>query len=352
MLADVKPGQAASGVWKAMEDKGVSMPIVGDMIKERQAEATLGLNRGALNEVLCPISQTLPDNIPLGRDALDHTSQALSQHYGHTLRSMVAVNDPPFAQDLAHIQTRAAGDLPQGQLEQLDRIHTRIWDDFLRATPPGRTIAIMPGDAMKDTDTFSGEESRGYARDAAHDNRKLAQYIEDTRDAFRAMIARSNPQQAPELQAANQAWARWVRVRDAAYGANNGVFSPAQFDQAVQRDARTRGQAVTGGGLLQPLADAGRAVLPPSVPNSGTTDRRNMTELGLALLGGHAAGVPLSALAAGVAGVGAYSAPGQAAARYLAAGSPQTRQMLAEILNRTPVTRGAVAYQNQPTGGQ
>jgi hypothetical protein len=74
-------------------------------------------------------------------------------------------------------------------------------------------------------------------------------------------------------------------------GASNGVFSPAQLDRSVQSNARTTGQAVTGRAFMQDLSDAGRRFLPPGVPNSATTDRSHAMELGLALAGGHAAGL-------------------------------------------------------------
>lgn len=90
---------------------------------------------------------------------------------------------------------------------------------------------------------------------------------------------------------------------------------------------------------MQDLSDAGKAVLPESVPNSGTTDRAKMIELGGALLGGHVAGIPPAALAGTAAAAGIYTRPGQALARSLLAGSPQTRNAFSQYLAdyRAPV---------------
>jgi hypothetical protein len=354
MLADVKPGQAASGVWKATEDKMASAPLLGDMIKERQAEASLGLNKAALNRVLEPLGEELPRGTAMGRDALDYVNGRVSDRYDQALTHLSGQLDTPLQNDLYTV-TQQASKLPPDQFNQFKKIRDDyVLGQFQANSPFGQFTGPINGNNLKGVDSELGKISRGLAKDPGYFNQQLGQRVEDLQDSFRQMIQRVN-QNSPHVDALNQAnaaYAQWVRVRDAAKTANNGVFSPAQLSGAAVRDARTANQAATGNGIMQDLADAGRAVLPQSVGNSGTTDRRNLTELAMALLGGHAAGVGPGVMLGGLAGIGAYSQPGQALMRSVMAGSPQTRQMLAEILNRTPVTRSAVAAQNQMQGAQ
>jgi hypothetical protein len=99
---------------------------------------------------------------------------------------------------------------------------------------------------------------------------------------------------------------------------------------------------------MQDLSDAGKQILPQSIPNSGTADRRQMLELGGALLalgGGHALGFSVPMVVAGGTAAGLASAPGNAIVRYLAAGgNPQNRAALAEIIGRGGV--GALAREH------
>lgn len=356
LFGTVTPGKPLGGFFKRAEDMAVSVPILGDRIAEAQDKAALGFNRATLNEVLAPIHQELPANMPLGRDALDHVSQAVSDQFDNALTHLQGQLDHGLNRDLADITTRARQDLPPDQFASFERIRDNyIIGRFQAHTLPGGFIGLLPGEELKGVDSTLGQQARGLAKDPNHFNRVLGQRVEDLQDAFREMISRVNAPSAwssgaehvEALNNANQAYARWVRVRDAAAQANNGVYSPAQFAQSVVRNAGTKNQAARGDALMQDMADAGKAVLPQSVPNSGTTDRRNLTELALALLGGHAAGVGPGVIAGGLAGVGAYTAPGQAMIRGIAAGSPETRQALAQLLAQTPVTRGAVALQNQ-----
>jgi len=144
------------------------------------------------------------------------------------------------------------------------------------------------------------------------------------------MVARQNPQIAPKLADSDRAYAKWVRIRDAANGpgATEGVYTPQGFATSVSRNATTKNQKATGNALMQDVAQAGKSVLPSSVPNSGTADRAALMETLLALGGGGAAhlGAPVGAAVIPIGAAGLYTRPGQAAFRGLATGdtSPAT----------------------------
>jgi hypothetical protein len=157
-----------------------------------------------------------------------------------------------------------------------------------------------------------------------------------------------NPKVAGDLQAANAAYAKQLRVENAAarQGAEPGVFSPAQFQAAIKAYA-PQGQVARGTALSQGLSDAGRAVLGPTVPDSGTPFRHAI-QYGGALLAGEKAGVPIPPaawLGAGGAALGTgalYSPPGQALIAHLMASRyPWMQNIATGARTMSPVIAGA-----------
>ena len=89
--------------------------------------------------------------------------------------------------------------------------------------------------------------------------RGLADAIREVQSSLRGAVERSaGPEAAAELQAANTAWANFVRIQDAAsrIGAKDGIFTPAQLTAAVRaKDGSGRKAAFArGDALMQDLA--------------------------------------------------------------------------------------------------
>lgn len=74
----------------------------------------------------------------------------------------------------------------------------------------------------------------------------------------------------------NKQYANYKAIQKAASAVSEdsleGILSPAALNRAVESASKTKGQASYG--ALYPLSRAGRAVLAPSVPNSGTAQRQ------------------------------------------------------------------------------
>jgi hypothetical protein len=62
------PGQIIGGMAKRIEDKAVSLPVVGDAIIGAQRRSVEGFNRAALNRVLKPIGEKATK---IGREGLE-----------------------------------------------------------------------------------------------------------------------------------------------------------------------------------------------------------------------------------------------------------------------------------------
>src|SRR3546814_9107728 len=100
-------------------------------------------------------------------------------------------------------------------------------------------------------------------------------------DALLATAREQAPGTAEALQAGNRAYGNVSVLEDAVLKALNGadgpgIFTPAQLGQAARANAKKFGgkkAAARGEIPFSELQSNAQAVLPSTVPNSGTTDR-------------------------------------------------------------------------------
>ncbi len=309
------PGQIAGGAVKRVEDAATSIPFVGDVVRTGQRRAVTDLNRAAINRALQPIGQALPDDMPVGREAVEHAATRIGQAYDDLLPRLNVATDTRFGQEVNNVITGAVA-LPSNVSGTLQNI---IRDRVLSRFNNGQ----MTGDVMKQVEGELGQLAKSYRSSAIASERELGNGVNEVQAALRRLVERSNPQHAGQLQAINSAYANLVRVEGAAgsAAAREGVFSPAQLSGAVRRadpSARKR-QFAQGNARMQDLSDAANAVLPSSVPDSGTP-LRLMT--GAGMLAAPAYVDPLAG--AGLAVLGsAYTPAGQRLMATLLARRPQ-----------------------------
>lgn len=311
------PGQAAGGALRRVEDALTSAPLVGDVVRGAQREALDTFNVAVANRVLRPLNTTVPAGTQPGRDLVEFVGQRISSAYDDAIsRAQPFAADRQFAQDLAGI----------GQ-QFLTPASRQTWNAIIRDRVMSRLQSGQISAAEYQTIRSDlGQLSRRYGASQEPANREMADAFRGLQSAFDDLLARSNPQIAADIRAANSAYAAFVRMSDAAgrQGANNGVFSPAQLSAAVRSGDNSvrRGAYARGDALLQDLSDAGRAVLPSTVPDSGTAGRL-ATLAGLGGLAGGQLGVPAGVLAAGGGAMAAYTPLGrQALAAALLARRP------------------------------
>jgi hypothetical protein len=312
-------GQTMGGVVKSVEDKLTSLPVLGDAIKAAQGRATEGLNRTALNRALAPVGETLPHDMPVGRQAVEYVGRKLGDKYDALLPSMRAQTDQKFASEIQDIIADARGKLPPAQFHQFRRVVT--------AQLPFKAGGsnFLDGPTLQSIDSELGRRAAGYSGDASFDNRELGHTIGKLKTALSDLVARNNPDRASELKAINQGWANYVRVRRAAsgVGAKDGVFSAPQLSSAVRASDKSvgKGDYAKGRALMQDLSDPAAALLPSSVPDSGTAGRLLLLEM---------ARHPAMAVP-GLFGSAVYSRGGQALLRNAVKNGPLLNKRLNEI---------------------
>lgn len=314
------PGQRAGGLRGSLEEKMQSIPLLGEKIKAARGAAVQDFNRAAINKTLAPIGESLDEATPLGREAIDEMSTKVSGAYTKLLPQLTVKADPQFAQDMGQLVNMAQTGLPADRAAQFTRIlKSKVVDSF---SPSGG----MTGEGWKAAESELGRTAKMYRYSADADQRQLGDALLQAQSHMRDLLARSNPTMAPQIQAANQAWAMSRRVSDAAsrIGAEEGVFTPNQLLSAVRSGDVTRGKTsfARGNAFMQDFAEAGKTALGGKVPDSGTAGRNAIWEIPAALAGlsyMH----PLAGIGAGVGGaglLGAYSRPWLKAAPGIASG--------------------------------
>lgn len=306
---DLTPGQAAGGIVKAMEDRATSIPIAGDIIRGAQRQSIESFNRAVANRVLEPLDETLPSNFPVGRDLVQEVEQRITDAYARAASKARPFG--PDAQFAADIQREAQRFLTPSARQTFIRT---LRDKVVSRLGQGP----IDGETFKTVDSELGAMARPYLSAASPAERELGQAVQGVQKVLRDLIARQNPQAAPLFRRADAAFARFVRLQRAAgaQGSTGGVFSPQQFSNAVRASDNSvrKGAFARGDALMQDLSDAGRAVLPNSIPNSGTPER--LMAAGTMLGGAGAAGMlPHLGVLSGVTGA-VYSPLG----RYLTTG--------------------------------
>lgn len=266
------PGQALGGAWKASEEKLASLPILGDIIKGAQRRGIEDFNRAAANRVLKPIGLTAPKDFKAGHEAIAMLERKVGDAYDDVLAKIGRVDlDNAFQSEVNKIagMTDELGDAAKNQFQSI--LKNRVID---RMTPAG----TMSADTMKIVESDLNRLARQYKGSPDPNQRGLGAAIQEVQASLRRATRRSaGPDLVDQLDAANSAWAQFVRVQDAAgrIGAKEGVFTPAQLTSAVRGQDKTlrKGAFARGDALMQDLAESGKTALTQEVPDSGTAGR-------------------------------------------------------------------------------
>lgn len=331
---DMTPGQVMGGAAQRMEDAATSIPLAGDMIARAQRRSLESFNRATANRVLEPLGETVDRAAPVGRELVAAVESRIGRAYDQALAKARPFGpDQQFATDVAAAGQRFL--TPQARQTFIATMRDRVVSRLGQGPIDGATF--------KAVDSELGAMARPYMSAASPSEREIGQAVMAVRDVLRDLMGRQNPQAAAPLRAADAAFARFVRMQGAAgmQGATEGVFSPAQLSAAVRSADRTvrHGAFARGDALMQELSDAGKAVLPSKVPDSGTA-RRLLTSGGILGGAGYYSGHPwITAGAAGLTAAGtaaAYSPWARMAARGLLAREVSRREgLLGDLVARS-----------------
>jgi hypothetical protein len=323
------PGQAFGGGARTAEERLSGVPFIGGPIQAAQQRGVESFNTAVANRVLAPLGAALPDNIPVGRDLVEHVSDTVSNAY-----KGIASGVTPFRLDrqfAADISNAAKEFLTSDTRKELAQVLQR--DVLSRIQNFGNRI---DGDTYLTISETLGRNARNYSSSLIEKERELGRAFFALRESFDDLLTRTNPDLADQVSAARRAYRNLVPMQAAANAADGGVFTPAQFSTAVQNaDTSVRGTAFARGRAnMQDLSDPAVLAMGPAPGAAGALDR-----LAVGALGGAAAtgGVPVDQIiAATLVGGGTYSRPvADALVKALTAQRPPAVQAMADVIARS-----------------
>jgi len=329
-------GQTLGGRWNALEEKAMSIPIMGDMISLARGKAAAGVQTAAFNRALAPIGDKLPKGLK-GRDAVVYTADKLSQKYDDVLNKIGAITpDEQFTKNVDEL-TAMVDKLKVPKAEKAK--FALALDDVRGAIDEN---GVLTSEAYKTLESSLGQDFRKLASSQSVTESRIAPAVKQLQNNLKDMLKRQAGSNADELQKTNEAWANFKRVQGAAGkgGAIEGEFTPAQLAQAVRAADKSKDKArySEGNALMQDLSDAARAVVGDKVPNSGTIDRL------LPIAGGLGTGFISPTIPAGlVAGGAAYTQPVQNALVNFVSKRPEFAKALAQEINMIGASKPAQA---------
>lgn len=295
---DLTLGQTHGGAIRRAEEAHKSSRYIGPAIREAENRSIETFNKAAYNRVLANIGQKYEGDV-IGNEGIKKVGDALSGAYEKIKPKLSLTPDDKLVSDISAVRSDAS-DMPDAQEKQLESIiNNRVLKRINAAgTIDGSTFKQIEGELSHLASVYKS------SADAAH--RELGSAISDLNGALRENLERSSdPSVRAELQKINTGWAMLTRLEDAAAArkSSGGVFTTGDLLGAVKKGDKTvrkRGFA-RGDAMMQDFAQTADKVLPNRLPDSGTTERFNLTHGGAAgaVIGGAIGGWPGAVLGYG-----------------------------------------------------
>lgn len=321
---ELTPGQALGGSALWVEDKLMSVPIMGDAIRSARIRGNESLNKAVYNRVLAPIGQKTDK---IGREAVDDVANKISGAYDDVLGQIKFEPDNVFKRGIDKLKDMAQ-ELPKKDSKALLNILEKEVE-----TPLSKGVSV-DGRVFKRIESQLGKKATQFLKSTDAYQNDVGHALTEAQKMLRNSLMRGNPEQAEILKGVNHAYAAQTRLQQAAnrVRAENGVFLPEHLlsavrgaDNSVRKNAFARGNA-----MFQDLADAAKTHMSSQIPNSGTFDR--MATIGAA---GATAYNPLIPVGLGLGAV-PYLPGVSKVSTGLLTSRPAIAHQAAQQLNRLP----------------
>lgn len=326
-------GQALGGLANRFEEKLTSVPVLGDAIRSSRNKAVEQFNKAALNRALKPIGESVDK---IGREGIDEVASKLGQAYDDLVPKLQFKADDVFDADLQRLVSMADALEPKDAARFTKLVQEKVVGKLSKA-------GGMTGETFKQVEADLGKLAKTFTGSPMASDKLLGNAVMELQDTLRRTLERSNPQQAKQLQAINEGYANYVRLRQAAgmVGAEDGIFTPGQLTNSVKASDKSAGKGnfARGKAKLQDLSDAGKIVLGNKVPDSGTAERL-LPSAALLASGAASPYIPLSVLGGSMA----YTPALQRALVGVVASRPESAKAVSEGLRKgsSVLVRGAV----------
>jgi hypothetical protein len=326
------PGQRLGGQAATIEQFAQNLPLVGKFIANAKERGIYNFNKGVINKALGRVGEKLPEDV-IGRDAVQYADEVVSQRYTDVLGKVQFTRDADLNKALGNVVK-----LPT------DPRMRSVADKEIKSIVGGR-IPVKGGPV--DGATYQAVESDlkkkaiEYFNSSSKSERDVGQALQEAANLLKQGLAKQNPEQASALRRINSAYGdiEVMRKASVATGADNGVFTPKQYNAAVkagdfgrQKKRFSRGQA-----RGQDISEA--AVETMSPPTNSSIEGR----LALAAGGGYAALQNASVMATAAALTPAlYSPAGLKAMEAMMRSRPEIARQVGRIVEQRATREGSI----------
>lgn len=324
------PGQLIGGQAKDIESFAANLPLVGGYISDAKEKALFSFNKGVINKTLGRLNEKLPEDV-IGRDAVAYTQGKVDEAYTDVLSRITYKLDYPAYSGMLQAVKKPSSVLDRTRVK--DELEARVFSRL----PKGETI---DGEAYKTIEADLRARIAQLNRGSVSDQ-DVADALRQASDALKESMKKQNPKEVPTLRRIDAAYRDLTIMETAANktGANNGVFTPKQYQSAVREGDVTKRKRLFAAGQArgQDVADAAVEVM-EGKPSYNLEGRLAYNLLGGAGLLSNLAVAPALAIAAPAL----YSDTGMKAMQTIMRSRPEVARKVGEALTKRATSEGSI----------
>jgi hypothetical protein len=318
------PGQTLGGAFKKAEDFAQNLPLVGEQIRSAREKVLFDFNKGIINKTLEKVNDKLPENV-IGRDAVRYAADQVSSKYDEVLGKMRF--DLDFKTTSGILDALNKANLPSAvQREEA----TNILNSIALNKFTGKTLT---GVEYKGIESDLAKEVSKYKNSGSAADRNVGDALQGVLDTFKTELYQQNQRYTPQLRRIDSAYGELKLMERAAAntGAENGVFTPKQYNLAVKQSDVTRQKSAFAKGTArgQELSESALKTLGEDAKSTLEGRLAIGTLGGMATLSNPYVGIPLI-----VGTKGLYSPTGIKAADVLLRQRPDLVRKLGQPLDQ------------------
>jgi hypothetical protein len=318
------PGQTLGGAFKKAEDFAQNLPLVGEQIRSAREKVLFDFNKGVINKTLEKVNDKLPENV-IGRDAVRYAADQVSNKYDEVLGKMKF--DLDFKTTSGILDALNKANLPSAvQREEA----TNILNSIALNKFSGKTLT---GVEYKGIESDLAKEVSKYKNSGSAADRNVGDALQGVLDTFKTELYQQNQRYTPQLRRIDSAYGELKLMERAAAntGAENGVFTPKQYNLAVKQSDVTRQKSAFAKGTArgQELSESALKTLGEDAKSTLEGRLAIGTLGGMATLSNPYVGIPLI-----VGTKGLYSPTGIKAADMLLRQRPDLVRKLGQPLDQ------------------
>ena len=298
--------------------------MIGEQIRGAREKVLFDFNKGIINKTLEKVNDKLPENV-IGRDAVRYAADQVSNKYDEVLGKMKF--DLDFKTTSGILDALNKANLPSAvQREEATNILNSIaLNKFAGKTLTGAEYKSIESDLAKEVSKY---KNSGSAAD-----RNVGDALQGVLNTFKTELYQQNQRYTPQLRRIDSAYGELKLMERAAAntGAENGVFTPKQYNLAVKQSDVTRQKSAFAKGTArgQELSESALKTLGEDAKSTLEGRLAIGTLGGMATLSNPYVGVPLA-----IGATGLYSPMGIKAADVMLRQRPELMRQLGQPLDQ------------------